>query len=61
MLLGAPLGAGTPHWCARSIIGHDSPVFQHGGLFSWNGGHLVAHENSSQANSPGETSMPLDV
>lgn len=34
MLLGAPLGAGTPHWCARSIIGHDSPVFQHGELFS---------------------------
>lgn len=34
MLLGAPLGAGTPHWCVRSIIGHDSPVFQHGELFS---------------------------
>ena len=34
MLLGAPLGAGTPHWCVRSIIGHDSPIFQHGGLFS---------------------------
>lgn len=34
MLLGAPLGAGTPHWCARSIIGHDSPVSQHGELFS---------------------------
>lgn len=34
MLLGAPFGAGTPHWCVRSIIGHDSPVFQHGELFS---------------------------
>lgn len=34
MLLGAPLGAGTPHWCVRSIIGHDSPVLQHGELFS---------------------------
>lgn len=34
MLLGAPFGAGTSHQCARSIIGHDSPVFQHGELFS---------------------------
>lgn len=33
MLFGAPLGAGTPHWCVRLIIGHDSPVFQHSGLF----------------------------
>lgn len=34
MLLGAPLGAGTPHWCVRSIIGHDSPVFSARRAFS---------------------------
>ena len=27
---------GTPHRCVRSIIGHDSPVFQHGELFQSN-------------------------